>query len=58
MARAPRSAGKMFFEEMQSNLNEMYNNGYFFWRVCRMFSPGREGSELEPKPVVGHRLEI
>ena len=58
MARAPRLAGKIFFEEMKSNLNEKYNNGYFFRRVFRMFSPGREGSELEPKPVVGHRLEI
>ena len=44
MARAPRSAGKIFFEEMKSILNEKYNNGYFFEGFAECFH--LEGRDL------------
>ena len=44
MARAPRSAGKIVFEEMKSNLNEKYNNGYFFGGFAECFH--LEGRDL------------
>ena len=44
MARAPRSAGKIVFEEMKSILNETYNNGYFFEGFAECFH--LEGRDL------------
>ena len=38
MARAPRSAGKIVFEEMKSNLNEKYNDGYFLEGLQNVFT--------------------
>ena len=44
MARAPRSAGKIVFEEMKRNLNEKYNNGYLFGGFAECFH--LEGRDL------------